>query len=76
MHSHQHSIPVSFCVAQPNASTPSTCSTLDPIAPDTSVHLASVPIPFPREGGLAPPRLGGAVVLCRMRMPCHLLCWA
>jgi len=77
MPSHQHSILVSFCVAQPNASTPSTCSTPDQIAPDTSARLASVPIPFPQEGGLAPPpRPGGVVVLCRMRMPCHLLCWA
>jgi hypothetical protein len=77
MHSHQHSIPVSFCVAQHNASTPSTCSTPDRIAPDTSVRSASVPIAFPQEGGLAPPpRPGGAVVLCRMRMPCRLLCWA
>lgn len=72
MPSHQHSIPVSPCVAQPNASTPSTCFTPDPIVPDTSARLASVPIRSPQ--GLAPPRLGGAVVPCQMRMPCHLLC--
>lgn len=77
MPSHQHFIPVSSCVAQPNVSTPSTCSTPDRIALDTSARLASVPIRSPQEGGLAPPpRPGGAVVLCRTRMPCHLLCWA
>lgn len=77
MPSHQLSIPVSSCVAQRNASTPSTCSTPDPIAPGTSARLASVPIRSPQEGELAhPPRLGGAVVPCPMRMPCHLLCWA
>ena len=77
MPSHQHSIPVSSCVAQPNASIPSTCSTLDRIALDTSARSVSVPTRSPQEGGPAPPpRPGGAVVLCRMRMPCHLLCWA
>jgi hypothetical protein len=76
MPSHQHFIPVSPCVVQPNASIPSTCSTRDPIALDMSARLASVRIPSPQEGRLAPPRPGGAVVLCRMRMPCHLLCWA
>ena len=77
MPSHRHSIPVLPCVAQPNASIPSTCSTPDPIAPDMSARLAFVRIPSPQEGQLAPPpRPGGAVVLFRMRMPCHLLCWA
>lgn len=64
-------------MAQLNAYTPSTCSMPDLIAPDTSARSASVPTRSPHEGGPAPPpRPGGAVVLCRTRMPCRLLCWA
>jgi hypothetical protein len=82
MRSRRHSTPASSCAAQPNASTRSTCSTHAPIAPGTSAHLAYVPTRS-RRGGLAAalaldtlPRLGGAAVRCRMRMPCRLLCWA
>jgi len=87
MRSPRHSIPASSCAAQPNASTLSTCSAPDPSARDTSARLASVPIRGSLEGGAGHSRRrrrrrrrlrrrGGVVVLCRMRMPCRLLCWA